>query len=121
MIEAKSELEQAQLKASAQKISADADLDMMKRKHQTTLDYQQKLNDLEVEKVDRLSKIEAEKFESTMDAIGPETILAMAKAGPELQAQLLEGLGLKGYLITDGNSPINLFNTAGGMIGAPTQ
>jgi len=38
-------------------------------------------------------------------------------AGPELQAKLLQGLGLKSFLITDGNSPINLFNTAKGLIG----
>ena len=54
-----------------------------------------------------------------MSAIGPETIVAIAEAGPEMQAKLLEGLGLKGYLITDGNSPINLFNTAQGMVGTP--
>ena len=35
-----------------------------------------------------------------------------------MQAKLLGGLGLKGYLVTDGKSPINLFNTAQGMIGA---
>lgn len=29
----------------------------------------------------------------------------MAQAGPEMQAKLLEGLGLKGYLITDGHVP----------------
>ena len=39
-----------------------------------------------------------------------------------MQAKLLEGLGLKGYLITDGSSPLNLFNTARGMIGGiPAQ
>eukprot|EP00755_Sulcionema_specki_P032051 Sspe_Gene.2160::Locus_713_Transcript_2_3_Confidence_0.600_Length_2897::g.2160::m.2160 len=86
----------------------------MKSKHQAMLDYQKKLNDLEVKKADRLSQIEAKKFEETMSAIGPETVLSIAQAGPELQAKLLEGLGLKGYLITDGNSPINLFNTARG-------
>jgi len=50
-------------------------------------------------------------------AIGPESLVAMAKAGPETQAKLLGGLGLKGYLISDGKNPINLFNTAHGLIG----
>ena len=40
-------------------------------------------------------------------------------AGPETQAKLLQGLGLKGFVVTDGNSPINLFNTANGMVGLP--
>jgi len=35
-----------------------------------------------------------------------------------MQAKLLSGLGLKSFLITDGNRPINLFNTATGLIGS---
>ena len=31
---------------------------------------------------------------------------------------MLQALGLKSTLITDGNSPINLFNTAHGLLGA---
>ena len=31
---------------------------------------------------------------------------------------MLEGLGLKGYLLTDGESPVNLFNAANQMVGA---
>ena len=40
----------------------------------------------------------------------------MARAGPETQAKLLKGLGLQGFMIMDGKNPINLFNTANGMI-----
>ncbi len=79
---------------------------------------QRRLNELELVKAKELAEIETKKFSETVEAIGPETLVAMAQAGPELQAQLLEGLGLKGYLITDGASPINLFNTAKGMLGA---
>jgi major vault protein len=31
--------------------------------------------------------------------------------------KLLQSLGLKSTLITDGSNPINLFNTASGLIG----
>lgn len=41
----------------------------------------------------------------------------MARAGPETKAKLLGGLGLKGFLVTDGKNPINLFNTANGFVG----
>lgn len=41
-------------------------------------------------------------------------LLIILKAGPEFQAELLKGLGLSGYIMTDGNNPINLFNTANG-------
>ena len=33
-----------------------------------------------------------------------------------MKAKLLKGLGLKGYLVSDGKNPINLFNTANGLI-----
>jgi major vault protein len=32
---------------------------------------------------------------------------SIAQSGPELQARLLQGLGLKSFLITDGNSPLD--------------
>lgn len=47
-----------------------------------------------------------------MSCIGKETMVKMAEAGPEHQAELLSALGLSGYIMTDGNNPINLFNTA---------
>lgn len=42
----------------------------------------------------------------------------MARAGPETQSKLLKGLGLKGFMIVDGKNPVNLFNTANGMLGS---
>jgi major vault protein len=29
----------------------------------------------------------------------------------------LQGLGLKGYMVVDGKNPVNLFNTANGLMG----
>ena len=67
---------------------------------------------LEIKKIIENNKIEAEKFKNIIDAIGPQTLVEIAKAGPELQAKLLQGLNLSGYILTDGNNPINLFNVA---------
>jgi major vault protein len=75
------------------------------------------LNELEITKARELADIESKKFKEIVDAIGADTIKSMAEAGPAMQAKLLQGLGLKSFLITDGNSPINLFNTAQGLIG----
>lgn len=36
---------------------------------------------------------------------------------PFFQVKLLQSLGLKSTLITDGSTPINLFNTAYGLLG----
>merc|ERR1711934_675060 len=85
------------------------------------IEYRQQMDTLEIERASGLSKIESNKFKAIIGAIGRETIAAIAQAGPEMQAKLLEGLGIKSLLITDGNSPINLFNTANGLITDPSQ
>ena len=88
----------------------------MKAEHKAHISHQKKLNDLEIEKARQLNKIETFKFNETVKAIGKETIKDIARAGPDMQASLLKGLGLKGFMITDGKNPINLFQTAKGMI-----
>jgi len=118
-IKAQSELEQAKLKAKAHQLSKAAEIEQLKAKQLAQIEYTKRMNELEIKKAKELADIESDKLAQTMDAIGKETLLAIAKAGPEMQAELLQGLGLKGYLITDGNSPINLFNTAQGMVGMP--
>ena len=54
-----------------------------------------------------------------MNAIGRNTVVSMAKAGPEFQSKMLKGLGLKGFMVMSGKNPINLFSTASGMLGNP--
>jgi len=87
-----------------------------KKKKQSSPRIPQKKNELEIKKKKALAEIESKKFEEIVKVITREALQAMARAGPETQAKLLEGLGLKSFLITDGNSPINLFNTANGLI-----
>lgn len=67
---------------------------------------------LELKEITEKNSIEANKFKSIITAIGPKTLVEISKAGPELQSKLLEGLNLKGYIVTDGNNPINLFKVA---------
>lgn len=62
-----------------------------------------------------MAVIETQKFEKICKSIGSDTLVSISKAGPEMKAKLLAGLGLKGYLVTDGKNPINLFNTANGL------
>ena len=105
-------------KKKAEQIKAEIELKQLITKQEAELKYQQELNELEIEKARQLSEIESEKFKSVVEAIGSETIKAISMTGPELQAKLLQGLGLNSFLITDGNIPIiNLFNTAKGLIG----
>ncbi len=67
---------------------------------------------LEIKELTEKNLIEAEKFSEIIKAIGPKTLVDIARAGPELQQNLLKGLNLQGYIVTDGNNPINLFKMA---------
>jgi major vault protein len=116
-IEGQAAVKQAQLASEALKIKSEADLTQLKQKQEAQITHQKSLNELEITKARQLAAIESKKFKDVVDAIGAQTIKSMAEAGPAMQAKLLAGLGLKSFLITDGNSPINLFNTAQGMIG----
>lgn len=111
------EVEQAKLAAMASEIEATAALEDTMKTQELALAHQTKLAELELLKANKLAQIESDKFSKLVATISPQTLKAIAQAGPEMQAKLLKGLGLKGYLMTDGNSPINLFNAAKGMIG----
>lgn len=115
-IEGEAAVKQAQLSAEATNIKAKAALEELKKKQELAIEHQKKLNQLEIERKKALASIESQKFKALVNAIGAETIDAIAQAGPAMQAKLLEGLGLKSMMITDGNNPINLFNTASGLI-----
>ena len=75
---------------------------------------------IEISKVLQMADIETAKFKKMVDAIGASTLKEMATAVPELQLKMLQALGLQSTLITDGTNPINLFNTANGLVGALT-
>jgi len=94
----------------------DARLSQLRLRQAQEIAHKKALDDLEVERKTKEASIETEKFKAVIDAIGSDTIEAIARAGPEMQAKLLEGLGLQGFLVTDGSSPINLFNTAQGLV-----
>jgi major vault protein len=120
-IEGEAAIKQAQLKAEATEIESNTELAQLVAMQTTELEHQRALAHLELSKAKQLAAIEAQKFKSIVKTIGPDTIGAIATAGPKLQADLLHGLGLKSFLITDGNSPVNLFNTAAGLIGSATS
>lgn len=116
-IEGRAGVKQAQLRAEAMKIESDAELLQTKQRQEAEVEHRSKIDGLEISKSEKLADIESKKFKNIVDAIGASTIRDIAQAGPEMQAKLLGGLGVKSLLITDGNSPINLFNTANGLVG----
>ena len=72
---------------------------------------------LTIEKAKQEAQIEVDRFCSLVAALTPEVVKEMATAAPRTQAQLLSGLGLQSVMITDGNTPVNLFGTAEGLVG----
>eukprot|EP01116_Phalansterium_solitarium_P022421 TRINITY_DN73_c0_g2_i1.p1 TRINITY_DN73_c0_g2~~TRINITY_DN73_c0_g2_i1.p1 ORF type:complete len:853 (+),score=396.71 TRINITY_DN73_c0_g2_i1:79-2559(+) len=120
-IEGDASVKTAQVQSKAQQIRAQSALEILKAEQDAEIEHQKAMTTLEIQKSKALAEIESEKFKSIVAAIGPATLRAIAQAGPATQAKLLQGLGLKSFLITDGNSPINLFNTANGLVGAPPQ
>merc|ERR1719392_577578 len=93
------------------------DLELSRVAQETEVAHQRQLDDLELDRTRQLAEIDSKKMEETVAAIGADTLAAIANAGPAAQAKLLSGLGIQSMLITDGNSPINLFNAANGLIG----
>merc|ERR1711991_346791 len=117
LIEAESEMEQSQLRADAADVEAEFELKRLKSHYGAELNHQMAINNLELEKSRQLTEIEITKFKAMVEAITPEVIQEIARAGPEMQAKLLGSLGLSSVLLTDGNSPVNLFKTAEGLVG----
>jgi len=116
LIEAEAAVKQSELLANATKIRLGAELEQLTNRQKAEIEHKRAVIDLELHKAQELADIESKKFKEIVDAIGANTIKAMAQAGPEMQVKLLQSLGLKSFMITDGHSPINLFNTASGLI-----
>ncbi|XP_076997381.1 major vault protein [Tamandua tetradactyla] len=116
-IEGEGAVLQAKLKAEALAINTDAELQRVQKVREQELTYARAQLELEVSKAQQLAEVEVKKFKQMTEALGPSTIRDLAVAGPEMQVKLLQSLGLKSTLITDGSTPINLFNTAYGLLG----
>lgn len=117
-IEGEAAVEQARLKAQALKIDAESELERLGAAREAEIKYVTQQNEIDIAKARNVMDIEVRKFQDMVAAIGADTLRAIATAGPEMQVKMLQALGLKSTIITDGHSPINLFNTAQGLIGA---
>lgn len=120
-IEGQGSVLQAKLKAEALAIETEAELQRVKKVRELELAYARSQLELEVSKAQQLAEVEVKKFKQMTEALGPSTIRDLAIAGPEMQVKLLQSLGLKSTLITDGSTPINLFSTALGLLGLGSE
>ena len=104
------------MKAQAINIEATSEVEALKRETEAEIKHKKALAELEISKARQLAEIETKKFKQLVGAIGKDTLVAISRAGPETKAKLLAGLGIKGFIITDGKNPINLLNTANGNL-----
>ncbi|XP_073239748.1 major vault protein-like [Porites lutea] len=116
LIEGESAIEVAKLNAEAAEIELNAELQSQEMEKHGELEHQKQLNELELQKAKELAEIEANKFAAMVKAVGPKTISKIARSGPESQAGLLKGLGIQNVLITDGTTPLNLYQSPGGFM-----
>ncbi|CAL8275163.1 unnamed protein product [Lota lota] len=117
-IQGEAAVNEAKLKTEAQRIEAEGELQRLTKAREQELLYQKQVDLQEVDKQQKLAQIETQRFSEMMTSLGSDTLKEIARAGPEMQAKLLQSLGIKSTLITDGSSPINLFTTANGLLGA---
>jgi major vault protein len=92
-------------------------LEMTKKKYEEEIRQLRKVSDLEIKNKQLLAESVENKLKVMVETLGRDTLVEMARAGPESQANILKSLGIKSMIVTDGKNPLNIFNTANGMMG----
>ena len=116
-IKSEAELEKIKNELEADKKFNCSSLQLLKKNYDEEIRQLKRISDLEVERATLLAQSSENKLKVMIEALGRDTLVEMARAGPESQAKILKGLGIKSMIVTDGKNPINLFNTANGMMG----
>lgn len=78
--------------------------------HEINMSYNKNKSEIELDAKVKISNFQTSKFNKIIEAIGKETLVQISNAGRENQIRLLNALGLEGFIMTDGNDPINLFD-----------
>jgi len=120
-IEGGAAVKQAELAAKAERIRGEAKQLRENAAVEAELVYLAQMNALEIGKAKSLGAVEANKFKAIVAAIGAPTLEAVARAGNDVQAKLLESLNLSTTMITDGLRPVNLFTVSQGLIAKTNQ
>ncbi|KAJ5072182.1 major vault protein [Anaeramoeba ignava] len=108
MIEGRAKVKQAELKLQAAEIKTKTEIENMKSQFKLEFEQQKKMNQLKIAKTKKMADIEINKFKEIVSSIGKDTIKAISQAGPEVQRQLLSGLGIEEYFLDPEKSPLAL-------------
>lgn len=115
-IEGENTVAVSQVESETLEISNNQEAEALRLQQKLKYDYENTENDINATEQEKLATVEVDKIERMMKAIGPPTLAKIINAEPEMQQDLLKSLGLQGYLMTDGRNPINLFDTANGLV-----
>lgn len=63
----------------------DSELARLCKAREQELNYKKEMDQLEVEKQQKLAEIESKRLKQLIESLGTETLKEMARAGPELQ------------------------------------
>ena len=83
LIRYKTAYDNAKKKAETLKIKYTQENKIKREKAKNEIEYIKKKNETEITYAREMAKVEVDKFKETVTAIGPETIKAIARAGPE--------------------------------------
>jgi major vault protein len=113
-IEGTAAVAKASQQAESTRVTSDASLEQRVAEQDLELLHQKQNYDLEINRMDQAAAIETTTTQAMVTAIGVKTVQSIARAGLDMQQQLIKSLGIQSFLITDGKSPINLINGAAG-------
>jgi len=85
-IEGKAQVQISELKAKATKILEQSKLTYEKDRTHMEIDRQRRLKQLEIKKAQALGDLESGKLKQFVDALGRDTLVSLARAGPDAQA-----------------------------------
>ncbi|CAH8454569.1 unnamed protein product [Schistosoma margrebowiei] len=117
-ISSQAAVEEAKLRAEALSIETNAELERLKLARAAEIAYIKEKNELALKYKENETEIEKSRFISMVNALGADTLRAMATAESDHNLRMLNALGLQSTLITDGTTPVNLLTTAHGLIGS---
>lgn len=115
-ITGESKLIQSESLGQSYKIETQSLVKSMKMQNTRIEDTTREADNMEINTVKKLKDIEVKRFQLLVGSLGVDTIVDMARSGPKQKAEMLKNLGLEGYLVTDGATPINLFGAAEGLL-----
>eukprot|EP00003_Mantamonas_plastica_P003081 TRINITY_DN1249_c0_g1_i1.p1 TRINITY_DN1249_c0_g1~~TRINITY_DN1249_c0_g1_i1.p1 ORF type:complete len:871 (-),score=344.62 TRINITY_DN1249_c0_g1_i1:153-2765(-) len=107
----------SQMRADAKRIIFEAELDKISKQNQQDFEFKEEAMKLEIAREQELAEIEVGKLDRMCEIIGRDTVLDIASAGAETKQKLVDGLGLRDFLMPEGKMPVNLFGTIEALLG----